>query len=113
MTDEATTCWVWVLDLSGSGSTSGGADTLTDALQAAFTEATYYFAMGYPTVVLRAEQQCRPCGGSGKVIKKRGTHFHQWKKCPACRGKGVLQTMGDMNLRPHPSVADAVVGACK
>lgn len=69
-----------------------GEATLAATLAEAFRTGSYYLGLGYRVQIDDCEQHCTDCRGLGKV--RRGSRLTpRYVRCPACHGRGVLQTV--------------------
>jgi Zn finger protein HypA/HybF involved in hydrogenase expression len=83
------------------GSTSLRGATLPELIADIFKHGTYYVGCGYRVVAETLELQCMRCRGEGEIPTRRGaTH----KRCPACKGRGVLDRIADVELSAHDNV---------
>jgi hypothetical protein len=66
-----------------------------------YKTATYYHACGYRCVAEGLELTCDRCHGNGDIPRSRGDVR---KRCPDCKGKGILDRMPDIELKVSDNV---------
>lgn len=82
----------------GGVSASIRGDTIPGLMTDAFRVGAYYLAQGYRVEICHIERCCSECWGTGSVTPQTGRNAYQAKKCPACKGQGVFETMSNFPM---------------
>jgi len=97
------TYWCYAIDYlredGSKGAVIGGQNTLSAAIAEAFSDATYYNGVCGYRVFASFKQHCALCQGQGEITIKS-----KRRKCPACKGKGIFQTIPETELVPSKHV---------
>ncbi len=90
----------------GISSLSASKPTLSEALAAAFTDATYYLGIGYPDAKIETiAENCDGCDGFGHVTKATA-RTRKRVRCPLCKGKHSRRMIvEDIPVVAHESMA--------
>jgi hypothetical protein len=98
--------WIRTYDAEtglAGGTSSVRGDTFEELITDIHYTGIYYQACGYKCKVEGLERRCRRCDGSGKIKSEQKGRATR-KRCPDCKGVGILDRMSDIELLPPASV---------